>query len=928
MIEKGLRAMLEWRLSLLLLILLLTTLAGWGLSRLQIDVSLQSLIAREDPARIGYEEAVRQFGSDNITVVNVRDAALWTPQKLALLARLHEDLSQLRGVERIEDLFTVSSIRGSAIGVEVFRLLAEIPQSDAEISALRRHALDNPLINGHLLSADGTVTTLLLVLKNEARSDNFNATFNRSLNRVLGGYRGEFDKLLQIGTPRIDSELKSSLIEDFIWLLPLSALLIMVLMVFMLRSFLAAMLPMITALFTIIVTFGVMGWLGLPVNLLSAMLPSLILVIGSTEATYMFSSYRQEMAASGDHPLTTAPGTQRYRAVRRMLNWMTIPLLLTVVTTAIGFASNTISGITLIRDFSLAATLAMLFSGLFTLLLVPLLLLYFGGAAAPPASGRWQRLIGKMAQWLSQLQQTSRFTARLLLFMVLLLSLFLIYHSSHIYVTNDPLSYFPKTRPLVQDALTMQRDIAGTKFFYITLKAKDDQGFLDPDNLARVEQMSDFIKKQGVFDSALSVVDLLRFVNREFHHGDSAYQTLPDSRQLNAQYLLFFHRSELLRYISSDFSRVNIIVRHNIGDSYLLNRYVGELEQVAATLSGGEIESRIVGNNLLVNSAAEKLLIEQVESLLILLLALFVLMSLLFTSMKGGLIALVPALLPMLFMFGMLGYWQIPLNPGTAMVVVIVLGIAIDGSIHLMSRYNELCRHNHDYREALVEALEDESKPLIITSVTLAGGFLVLLLSNFTVVAQFGLMAAVMMLFSLVANLVITPLLLGQVRLVALHEIYSQSENARLLAESPLFAGMSPYQIRKAIYITTLCEYQAGERLLEQGGQSDHIYLILAGRVGLSRQEAGVEKEFGSLATGAVFGEVGYIQPVLQTFDVIAQNEVKVLQFSRAEMQDHLHQFPDIAAPLNFNISILLGSRLANILGRNREQGRRESDLV
>ena len=222
--------------------------------------------------------------------------------------------------------------------------------------------------------------------------------------------------------------------------------------------------------------------------------------------------------------------------------------------------------------------------------------------------------------------------------------------------------------------------------------------------------------KQGVFDRSTSLADHLAFANREFR-GEYAELTLPKTRQLVAQYLMFFHRSDLDSYVSHDFSRANIVVRHNINDSHTLNAYIDELQEVVKDIAGAGIKVNIVSENLMVNQAAENLMVAQVKALVLLLVLIFIIMSVMFTSFRGGAIALVPAVIPIAMMFGVMGYLNIPLNPGTAMVAVIGIGIAVDGTVHLLARYNELCRHTSDYLGAVNLAVKEEATPLIISSI-------------------------------------------------------------------------------------------------------------------------------------------------------------------------------------------------------------------
>jgi hypothetical protein len=271
-------------------------------------------------------------------------------------------------------------------------------------------------------------------------------------------------------------------------------------------------------------------------------------------------------------------------------------------------------------------------------------------------------------------------------------------------------------------------------------------------------------------------------------------------------------------------------------------------------------------------------------------------------------------LIPIILMFGIMGFLGIPLNPGTAMVSVIAVGIAIDGTIHLLARYNELCRSTSDCKSAVNQAVNEVATPLIVSSFALSLGFGILLFSNFTVVAQFGALAAATMLISIFANLLITPIVMARIRLVGLYQIISMQVDESVLDESPLFKDMTRYQRRKAILISEIREFSSGEKLLEQNTIGRSMYMILDGEAKVIRRDADVERVLAHLTPGQIIGEFGYIRAVERTADVTATTAVTALHFDYERMQKDLKFFPHIAARLNFNISAILGGRLADVL--------------
>lgn len=904
MFPRALMVGMNHRLATLLFLLSVTLFLGSGLQRLRIDTGLDSLISATDPNRQVLARVAREFGSDNRTFVYVRDGLLWSPQKLAQLEELHHALAGLDFVQRVEDLFTLRSIRGTEGRLDTRALMPEAPDDQRAADRILDAALYNPLIVGNLLSRDGGVTALIVTLR-QGLEPGYEQRVNQTLEQLVAMYRPRFDEIFQLGSPRVDAELKAALFEDLIRLAPLSAAVLVVTILLFMRSGFAAAIPLVTSALSLVWAAGLMGWMGIPINILSAMLPSLVIVIGSTEDTHMMASYI--------HGISRSEGQRRTVATRFTVKHVGVPLLLTVMTTAMGFAGNIFSSIGLIRDFAVVSTCAILANGLITLLLVPMMLVTFGPRKIKPfrQGDRVRGLPGLVTRLFGLIKR--RHSNLVLLLTALLCALFL-HQATRLQASNDPLSYFRDGRPLIRQVERMHRDLAGMKLFFVTLESDREKAFLEPRNIGKLAAIQAFLEKQEVFDRSLSLADHLALVNREFHDGDPAHFEIPATRELVAQYLLFFHRSDLEGYVSHDYRRALIPVRHNIGDSHTLNRHIQELEGVVADIAGAEMKGYVVGENLMINAAAESLLTAQVKSLVILMSVIFLIMSAMFTSLKGGGVSLVPSLIPIVLVFGAMGLLDIPLNPGTAMVAVIAIGIAIDGTIHLFSRYNELCRHTSDYEEAVRTTVREEATPIVATGFALALGFGVLLFSNFTVIAQFGALSAATLLFSIFVHLLITPIIMSRIRLIGLHQILTLTMQQALLEKSPLFRDMSNYQIRKAILISETHDFRRDERMIKQGSTGRSMYVLLSGRAEVLWHDGPHTRHIRYLNSGDVCGEIGFIRTIRRTTDVRAITPVSALRYDLERIRKDLRFFPRIIARINFNISCILAERLADQL--------------
>jgi CRP-like cAMP-binding protein len=181
------------------------------------------------------------------------------------------------------------------------------------------------------------------------------------------------------------------------------------------------------------------------------------------------------------------------------------------------------------------------------------------------------------------------------------------------------------------------------------------------------------------------------------------------------------------------------------------------------------------------------------------------------------------------------------------------------------------------------------------------------------------------MLFALFANLFITPIIMSKTRLIGLYQILGLSMHKEVLEKSPLFQGMSNYQMRKAILISELREFDEGDLLVEQGPVGRNMYLILSGQVEVGRRSGNEVKRVAILSAGQILGEVGYIRETRRTADVKALTRVEALRFDFMKLKKDLKFFPHIVANLNFNISCILGERLANVLEEMAPQQEGES---
>ena len=885
----------------------MSVVAALGLLRITIDTGFDRLAPRDGVDRQAYLQVAREFGSDNRTFVYLRDDHLWSPAKLSALEHLHYELRKLPFVERIDDVFTSSTVLSVEGQIQAQPLLLTAPLDEQGTERARRAALEDPIAARNIVSADGNAVAIGISVR-ENFEDASGIDVNEALERVLAPARAQFHTLEQVGPPHIEAEIRRSLIGDLGVLLPASALALAVFMLILYRSAFAAAMPLVVGALSLLWTFGMMGHAGIPVSILSALVPSLVAAVGATQITRMISGYYRGLELNADHDVAA----DRVRATESMVRSLGAPAVFTLLTMALGFAAKGFSNIAIIREFGLAAAFAILSGGLIAVLLIPTLYAVLGPRRRRP-------LRFTVSGWLAE--QTARVVGllrnRLVLWVFALVGVAcvaFVQQAPALYVTNEPLAFLRSDSAVVQAAERMHAELAGVRTFYITLEANTEGAFRDPANLQRLVDIQSFIAKQEIFDRSISLADIVSQANQAAAGGRVEAYRVPPTRKLISQYLMLHPPRDIEPYASHDLRRANIVVRHNVRDSSTLNHRIRELRQAAAHYAGPNMATSVVGENLLINAVADRLLRRDAAVLAILLVVVFVVMSLMFTSVKGGVIALVPSIIPTLMIIGLMRVLEMPINASTLMVAVIAIGIAVEGTSQLFSRYNELCSSASNYDQAVIETLKNEAAPMIAIGLALAMCFGVLFLSKFALVAQFGALAAAAILFSVFTNLLITPLVMARLRLVGLYEILTMSMQGEALEGSPLFHGMTGYQIRKTILISELRDYRDGESLIEQGTVGRSMYIVVSGRLEVVRHDGMSARRLALLGPGEVFGEIGFVHETYRTADVRALGAVSVLLFDHDRLKRDLAFFPHIMAKLNFNISGILGKRLAELV--------------
>jgi predicted RND superfamily exporter protein len=621
-------------------------------------------------------------------------------------------------------------------------------------------------------------------------------------------------------------------------------------------------------------------------------------VVGFSYAVHVVSAaYEAQRGELGP----TDPHGPVFVALRHVL----LPVLLTGATTAAGFLSLATSRLGAIQEFGVFCALGVCNATLVSLVFAPALLqvLRTPRLRERRSSDRVDRLLTRLARF--DLRHR-----RLILAAGAGVALLSLVGMSRIQVSTNIVRNFPADSRVRKDFDAVNEHLEGSNSFYVVVEADERDAFMEPGNLAVVRQIQDWLEQQPEVGGTTSFVDYLRVINEAFHDDDPAYLSIPESKDLVAQLLLFSSDPEFENFVDSEYDTANVVVRAKVFDSGLVSDLSRRIERYLATLPD-DLRYQVTGNAILVSRTIDDIALGQTLSLSTAFVIIFAILALLFTSLRIGFLALLPNILPVLVYFGVLGFSGIALDTVTGLVACLVLGIAVDDTIHFLAQFNRSSKTLADESRGVVEAMRSVGRPVTYTTAALCIGFLTLTLSELRNQVEFGALASFTLAVAWLADVTFTPALAARLRIVTLWDVLSLDLGDDPRRSIPLFAGLRETQARIIALMASLRRFPKGHRLFHAGESGDEMYVVIDGELLVSLRTERGEVRFGTCKRGDAVGEVALFHGQ-RTADVQALTDVRLLRLTHASLERIRRRYPRIGAQLYRNLSYILADRVAS----------------
>ena len=718
-----------------------------------IDNDLSMWISKDDPAYQTYERLRKEFGGQRTLLIALKSDRLFTPEGLAFVRQVTEDIKRVETVQRVNSLATATVVRslpetGEEGGLEVRPLLDGPLDDPAEAERAMRAAVADPLFRGDLVSNDGTVTAMIVSF-DEDRIDDVRGDVLARIHQIVDPRLPSGMRAFYNGSLEISETYSRITVENMINLTPPILALTVGGIFLMFRSWRVTGLLVVAILVSVVWTMGLFSMMGFTYNILASMLPPLVIILAIADDVHIVQYFNHELRETGS----------KEHAFKSSVQHLFVPLLGASGTTALGLLSLSTSDVVAVRSFGIGAATGVMVDFVMSLVLVPTLLMFLRPETAMAPQERY--LVGPM-QRVARL--SIRHARRVIAVAVVIVAVSGV-GLAWLHVDTNHINFFAKDHPLHESADVIDRDLSGIYNFSILFEGEPDS-MKSPDTLRRMEELRSRVERLPFVRKVVSVADYVKRVNRELNGGDPAAAVIPASRDAVAQELFVFElsddgRAELERIVASDYSRSHMSVRLASMSSDLVFEQINRAEvEAAAVFSGSGITTTATGSGRIFSTLDHYLVTSQLSSFATAFVTVFAVIFIVFRSARFGLLAIIANALPVCAVLGMMGWLGISLNVATVMVASVALGVVDDDTIHFIGRFRREAAAGASTEQAIELATMHEGRASLTTAIITSLGFGIMLLSEYKPTAWFGGLLALTMLVAFLTEVFVVPALI------------------------------------------------------------------------------------------------------------------------------------------------------------------------
>ena len=736
-----------WAIFLMLIVII----ASVGTSKLQFNGNYRVFFGDDDPKLIAFDKMQATYNkSDNVALILApKSGSVFNQETLELVWRLTDDAWQIPHSLRIDSITNYQHTESVDDDLLVEDLLLEIEDlTTAKIAKIKAVTLNEPMLLHKLIAANGdsTIVNVTVQLPGKDFIKELPET-GEYVDILIEKYRKLYPEIdiYASGIISMNRAFAGEAKNDAMTLIPAMFAAIIIVLGLLLRSITATIATLIIIATSIASTMGIAGWIGLELTTTTVNVPTIVMTLAVADCVHLISGVLFFMHQ----------GLDKIASIKKSYQLNFWPILLTSVTTSIGFLTLNFSYSPAMNDLGNLVAIGVMIAFALSVTLLPAILAIVPLKITINKDSKFG--FSQFASWV-----ISRYKM-----LTVVVSLVIIGISSQLLtnVINDiPVEYFSTKTEFRQASDYMSEHLAGMSQIDYAIDSGEENGINEPAFLQLVEKFKLWLLEQPETDHVSAITTTIKRLNKNMHGDDPSYYKLPETRELSAQYLLMYEMSlpyglDLNNQLNVDKSATRVMASFtNLGSTEMIaleQRSQQWFDQHAPLL-----KVDIASSNLVFAHIGDRNMASMLMGSAIALVLISILVGISLKSVRLGIISLVPNIAPAAIGFGIWGMIDGQINLALSVVTSITLGIVVDDTIHFLSKYQLAKQDGLSTKDAIHSSFTHVGRALLVTTIVLVIGFMVLTMSSFKMNADMGLLTAIIIVIALIVDFLLLPALL------------------------------------------------------------------------------------------------------------------------------------------------------------------------
>ena len=755
------RIVLRNRILMLSIIAAITVFLALQWKNIHFTFTEANMLPDDNIANVEYNAFLDKFGEEgNLIIIGVKDSTFFTPKAYAAWSKLMNTIKKNQEVDLVVSLNDLKKLQKNE-ALETFELVPFVDESKAlnpkYLQTIKKELFnDLPFYEGLLFNKrSGSVRSAIYMDKKIVNTKARKTFVLEKLIPAITTFEKETKIDLRVsGMPYIRTLNAKTITDEISIFIGASLLITSLLFFFFFRSFKATLISIVIVVIGVMWSFGFLGLFNYEITILTALVPSLIIVIGIPNCIFLTNKYLQEFKVHRN----------KAKALQRVTTKIGMATLMTNLTTAIGFATFVASNNNLLLEFGVVTSINIMALFFLSLVLIPIFHSYLN----PPKERHLKHLdrgsVKKFMDWILKTIKTNRFSIYAASVALLVFSIIGIYEMR---ISGSLIEDMPKKEAFFQDIVFFEKEFDGVMPLEIMIDTKRKKGVMKLSTLKRMEELETAIEEIPELSKPISIVNLVKYSKQAYYNGNPDYYELPTSQE--QAFILSYAKNAtanskenlMKSYVDStgQYARITTFMRDESGDQ--IAKIEEEIRKKADKLFPKERYNVIItGKALVFQKGTGYLLDNLLSSLIFAFFLTALLIGFMFRSFKMILVSIIPNLLPLFLTAGLMGFLDIPLKPSTILVFGIAFGLSVDDTLRFLSQYREeLKKNNWKIKKSVYATFNESGLSMFYTSIVLFFGFSVFMLSSFGGTIALGGLISLTLLFGMLSNLMLLPAL-------------------------------------------------------------------------------------------------------------------------------------------------------------------------